>query len=76
MEEDAHQLAQLLAAEFPDLPLSLIEQALHKCDLEVPEARRKLLQLQEEEEAGQAGQHERSGEVRGFRGLRMPLCVS
>lgn len=43
-EQELHQAVHLFVAEFPDLPRSVLEMALRECDLDFPEARRKLLE--------------------------------
>lgn len=48
METELAAACTLLAAEFPDTPRSVLESALREVDLDIPAARRKLLELQAE----------------------------
>lgn len=54
-EQELQQACTLLAAEFPDTPRSVLESVLRKCELELPVARRKLLELQPQGPPQQAG---------------------
>ncbi|KAL4457848.1 hypothetical protein ABPG75_012713 [Micractinium tetrahymenae] len=54
-EQELHQACSLLAAEFPDVPRSVLESVLRECELELPLARRKLLERQPQAAPQQAG---------------------
>lgn len=54
-EQELQQACSLLQAEFPDTPRSVLERVLRECDLELPVARRKLLELQPQVPAQQTG---------------------
>jgi hypothetical protein len=70
METELAAACTLLQAEFPDTPRSLLESALREVELDIPAARRKLLELQTER--GGAGESFRGPSVSG--GLNLPLC--
>ncbi|KAL4420064.1 hypothetical protein ABPG77_004329 [Micractinium sp. CCAP 211/92] len=54
-EAELQQACSLLAAEFPDTPRNVLEGVLRECDLELPVARRKLLELQPQAPSQQTG---------------------
>ena len=55
MDSELAQAAALLAAEFPDAPRSMLESALRENDLDIPSARRRLLEMLEQEKRGARG---------------------
>jgi hypothetical protein len=55
MDTELAAACNLLQAEFPDLPRSTLEAALREVDLDIPAARRKLLDVQSSQQgAGDA----------------------
>ena len=60
MQSELAQAAALLAAEFPDAPRSMLESALRENDLDIPSARRRLLEMLEQEKRGASGAYSSS----------------
>ena len=60
MQSELAQAAALLAAEFPDAPRSMLESALRENDLDIPSARRRLLEMLEQEKRGTSGAYSSS----------------
>ncbi len=68
-EAELQQACSLLAAEFPDTRRNVLESVLRECDLELPVARRKLLELQPQAPSQQTGASYSGSAVRRRRRL-------